>query len=207
MCKPCGPATVPGCSTAWARRTRICRATSCLCPGLPVNGAANWSNRFLPGIYQGCHMNLPIDYNPRTVLALLAESALSSPESQRRQLDFIQQLNAPADRAARPRAAARRPHRIVRDGVSHADRRPGSVRLEPGTTRTRQMYGLADARAATSSRRIACLARRLVERGVRVVQIYSGNCQPWDTHANNDGQHRQLARQQRSGHRGAACRT
>ncbi|MCE9534749.1 MAG: DUF1501 domain-containing protein, partial [Planctomycetes bacterium] len=31
-----------------------------LAPGLPVNGAANWSNRFLPGIYQGCHINLPI---------------------------------------------------------------------------------------------------------------------------------------------------
>lgn len=37
------------------------------------------------------------------------------------------------------------------------------------------------------------LARRLVERGVRAVQIYSGAGQPWDTHGNNDGQHRQLA--------------
>src|SRR5437868_1801262 len=29
-----------------------------LCSGLPVNGAANWSNRFLPGVFQGCHLNL-----------------------------------------------------------------------------------------------------------------------------------------------------
>ena len=35
-----------------------------LCPGLPVNGAANWGNRFLPGVYQGCHLNLPPNFNP-----------------------------------------------------------------------------------------------------------------------------------------------
>ena len=36
-----------------------------LSAGFPVNGAANWSNRFLPGIYQGCHLNLATNFNPR----------------------------------------------------------------------------------------------------------------------------------------------
>src|SRR5438105_5946387 len=50
-----------------------------LSPGLPVNGAANWSSRFLPGIYQGCHINLPVDYDPRTVLPYLQNQHLSEP--------------------------------------------------------------------------------------------------------------------------------
>src|SRR3984893_1644509 len=64
-----------------------------MCPGLPVNGAANWSNRFLPGIFQGCHLNLPVDYDPRTVLPFLQNQHLSA-DTQRRQLDFMQRLNS-----------------------------------------------------------------------------------------------------------------
>jgi len=47
--------------------------------------------------------------------------------------------------------------------------------------------------APTSFARNCLLARRLVERGVRVVQIYCGHMQPWDTHSNNADGHRQLA--------------
>ena len=47
-----------------------------LCPGLPVNGAANWSNRFLPGVYQGCHLKLPNDFRPADVIPHLAPPAV-----------------------------------------------------------------------------------------------------------------------------------
>jgi hypothetical protein len=61
-------------------------------PGQPVNGAANWSNRFLPGIFQGTHLDLRPGFTPRTVIEHLANSRLSA-EAQRRQLDLIQSMN------------------------------------------------------------------------------------------------------------------
>lgn len=163
-----------------------------LCPGLPVNGAANWSNRFLPGIFQGCHMNLPLDYNPRTVLAHLQNPHLS-PESQRRQLDFIQQLNSlqTERRGHDPLLDARIASLEMAFRMQTAA--PEAFDLGRESTRTLEMYGLNGPNRNIFAMN-CLLARRLVERGVRCVQIYTGNSQPWDTHSNNDAQHRQLAR-------------
>ncbi len=61
--------------------------------GQPDNGPSNWSNRFLPGIYQGCQVALPKNYNPREVIPYLQNAQLSS-SAQRRELDLIQRLNA-----------------------------------------------------------------------------------------------------------------
>jgi hypothetical protein len=162
-----------------------------LCPGLPVNGAANWSNRFLPGVYQGCHINLPIDYDARTVLPYLQNHHLS-PDTQRRQLDFIQRLNA--------MQAARRGNDALLDArvasLEMAFRMQTAAQevfdLSQETRKTKEMYGY-EAPNRNVFNMNCLLARRLVERGVRAVQIYTGNSQPWDTHSNNDGQHRQLA--------------
>jgi hypothetical protein len=162
-----------------------------LCPGLPVNGAANWSNRFLPGVYQGCHMNLPIDYDARTVLPYLQNQHLS-PDSQRRQLDFIQRLNT--------LQAERRGNDALLDArvasLEMAFRMQTAAQeafdLTQETRRTKDMYGY-EAPNRNVFNMNCLLARRLIERGVRVVQIYTGNSQPWDTHDNNDGQHRNLA--------------
>jgi hypothetical protein len=83
-----------------------------LCPGLPVNGAANWSNRFLPGIYQGTHLNLPTDFKPDDVMPHLANRRLPA-SAQRRQLDFIQRMNA-EHRAQRPEeGTSGSSHRLV----------------------------------------------------------------------------------------------
>ncbi len=162
-----------------------------LCPGLPVNGAANWSSRFLPGVYQGCHMNLPIDYDARTVLPYLQNQHVS-PETQRRQLDFIQRLNA--------MQAERRGNDALLDArvasLEMAFRMQTAAQeafdLNQETRATKQMYGY-EAPNRNIFAQNCLLARRLIERGVRAVQIYTGNSQPWDTHSNNDGQHRQLA--------------
>jgi hypothetical protein len=157
-----------------------------LAPGLPVNGAANWSNRFLPGIYQGCHMNLPVNFDPRTVLPFLENQHLST-DSQRRQLDFMQRLNA--------MQTERRGHDAVLEAriasLEMAFRMQTAAQeafdLNQESTWTRDMYG----RSVFANN--CLLARRLVERGVRAVQIYSGAGQPWDTHGNNDSGHRALA--------------
>ena len=162
-----------------------------LCPGLPVNGASNWSSRFLPGIYQGCHINLPVGYDPRTVLPNLQNGNLGA-ASQRRQLDFTQRLNA--------MHAEKRNHEALLDAriasMEMAFRMQTAAQeafnLSQESNRTREMYGINGTGGNVFANN-CLLGRRLVERGVRAVQIYSGAGQPWDTHGNNDGQHRQLA--------------
>lgn len=157
-----------------------------LAPGLPVNGAANWSNRFLPGIYQGCHINLPVNFDPRTVLPFLQNQHLST-DSQRRQLDFLQRLNAMQTERRGQDALldARIASLEMAFRMQTAAQEAFDVNQE--STRTREMYG------RTVFANNCLLARRLVERGVRAVQIYSGAGQPWDTHGNNDSGHRGLA--------------
>jgi hypothetical protein len=161
-----------------------------LCPGLPVNGAANWSNRFLPGVYQGAHMKLPTNFNPKQVIPHLSNSRLSS-TSQRRQLDLIQQMNAQ--------------HASQRSGESLLEARIASLEMafrmqtaapeafnwQSETESVKSDYYGPDGKMSDFGMN-CLLARRMVERGVRVVQIYYGNSQPWDTHSNNDGKHRQL---------------
>ncbi len=172
--------------------------------GQPVNGPSNWSSRFLPGIYQGCHVALPKEYNPREVIPHLTNSQLS-PGAQRRQLDLIQQLNA--EHLARQGAENVLAARI--ESLELAYRMQTSAAeafdLSQETAATLDSYGLTGPDAAlvaqgentvdrTIYARNCLLARRLVERGVRVVQIFCGKSQPWDTHAKNTEGHRNLAK-------------
>lgn len=146
-----------------------------LCPGKPVVGPQLWSNSFLPGIYQGTHINNK-EINPKKIISDLDNRYLSR-GAQRNQLDLLQAMNR-----------------------SHLDRREHDQQLEARISSlelafrmqfeaqdafdigkesevTRKMYG--DGEFAN-----ACLiARRLAERGVRMTQVYYGNAQPWDDHA------------------------
>ncbi|MGH7170839.1 MAG: DUF1501 domain-containing protein, partial [Gemmataceae bacterium] len=63
-----------------------------LCPGKPVVGPQLWSNSFLPGIYQGTHINNS-RVDPKSVIEHVANRHLP-PDAQRRQLDLLQQMNA-----------------------------------------------------------------------------------------------------------------
>ena len=145
-----------------------------LCPGKPTVGPQLWGNSFLPGIYQGCHINNS-QLDPKSVIPHLNNKYLPR-DQQRQQLDLLQQLN--------------REHLQQRQQDSQLDARIESLEMafrlqfaaqdvfELGqeTAATRELYGsgqFAD----------ACLvARRLVERGVLMVQIYFGGGQPWDDH-------------------------
>ena len=145
-----------------------------LCPGKPVVGPQLWGNSFLPGIFQGCHINNS-KLDPQSVIQHVHNSQLP-PAVQRRQLDLIQELN--------------REHQTARADDAQLEARIQSYEmafrlqfaaqevfdLHQETAATRELYGsgqFAD----------ACLvSRRLVERGVRMVQLYYGNGQPWDDH-------------------------
>ncbi len=145
-----------------------------LCPGKPVVGPQLWSNSFLPGIYQGTHINNK-SIDPKKILRDVENRYLSL-GAQRSQLDLLQQMN--------------RLHLDARDQDPQLEARIASLEMAfrmqsdaqeafdigRESAETRKQYG--DGEFAN-----ACLlARRLTERGVRVVQIYYGNDQPWDDH-------------------------
>jgi len=146
-----------------------------LCPGKPVVGPQLWGNSFLPGIYQGTHINNR-SVDPRAILRDVRNTYLP-PRAQRRQLDLLQAMNRehlgqrPGDAQLEARIASlEMAYRMQSEAPEAFD-----IGREPAAVRER--YG--DGEFAN-----ACLiARRLVERGVRVVQIYYGNDQPWDDHA------------------------
>ncbi len=163
--------------------------------GQPVNGPSNWSSRFLPGIYQGCQVTLPVDYRPENALANLHNASVSS-QGQRRQLDFAQQLND----LHRERVGAENAFGARMDSLELAYRMQASAAeafdIRGESQAVLKLYGLLDRNGGVrrdTFARNCLLARRLAERDVRVIQIYYGAGQPWDTHGNNSSGHQSLA--------------
>jgi hypothetical protein len=158
-------------------------------PGLPVNGAANWSSRFLPGVLQGTHLNAG---DPNSVLPNLRNPWLSA-SVQREQLDLLQQLNQ--EQVARTGTDPLLEARIASFEMAFRMQTaaPEAFDLARESAAVQSLYGLD--KGGTDFARNCLLARRLVERGVRVVQVYYGNFQPWDTHSDNARQQERLARE------------
>lgn len=146
-----------------------------LCPGKPVVGPQLWSNSFLPGIFQGTHIN-NAKLDPKEVIRHINNRWVDR-DAQREQLDLMRQMNE-----------LHLQQRGGRDGnlESRIESMEMAFRMQfeaqevfdlnQETEATRTAYGPGEFANA-------CLtARRLVERGVRMVQVYYGNGQPWDDH-------------------------
>jgi len=158
--------------------------------GLPKGHASNWGAGFLPGVYQGTALNAqgaPIDN--------LVRPAGMTDDAQRRQIDLLNRLNGlhrdqhPAEAAL----AARIESFELAYRMQMAAPEAFDVDREP--EKVKKLYGLDEKRCAHFARQ-ALVARRLVERGVRFVQIYSGgmeNERSWDGHVDIAGNHRQFA--------------
>ena len=147
--------------------------------GLPKGHSQNWGAGFLPGVYQGTALNAqgsPID-NLERIPGL-------APETQRRQLDLLARLN---DRYGEQRPGeAALAARIEAFELAYRMQMaaPEALDLERESRPTRELYGLDDPKCGHFARQMLT-ARRLVERGVRFVQIYSGgmeNERSWDGH-------------------------
>ncbi|HUG89402.1 MAG TPA: DUF1501 domain-containing protein [Planctomycetaceae bacterium] len=159
-----------------------------MCPGgYPIQESQNWQAGFLPGIYQGTY----IDTRHTEIDKLIAHirNDRVSRGQQRQQLDLLRQLNErhKADRADDPQLDARLQsfelaYRMQRDAAEAFD-----VSREP--KHILDMYG-----PGTQARQIL-IARRLIERGVRFVQVWHGEGQPWDSHDDLEVNHRRLAGQ------------
>jgi len=155
-----------------------------LCPGKPVVGPQLWASSFLPGIYQGCHIQ---NLDPKKVVEHITNSSMTK-DGQRQQLDLLNKLNGlhKDARPADPNLEARIQSLEIAFRMQTESQEAFDLNKE--TQLTRDAYGkgyFAD----------ACLsARRLVERGVRMVQVFYGNGQPWDDHGNIETGHRTKAK-------------
>jgi hypothetical protein len=149
-----------------------------LCPGRPVRFTELWTSAFLPGEYQGTYIN-HTSLDPQAMVPHVKNSQLT-PKDQRRQLDLLAKMNQQhaLDRGGDDRFEARIRAMETAYRMQFAASDAFDLAREPA--KVREAYG-------SSHYANGCLlARRLVERGVRIVQVYYGNGQPWDTHRNHN---------------------
>ncbi len=154
--------------------------------GDPLGGSRNWGTGFMPANYQGTLFR----GGPSPVLDLSPPSSVDA-RRQRAKLDLIQALNArhQAARAEDTELAARiHAYELAFRMQATA---PEAVDLSQESARTRQEYGLDRKECAVFGRR-CLLARRLVERGVRFVQVYCGGGSQWDAHTHLEANHTRM---------------
>ena len=156
-----------------------------MCPGgLPIKGAENWQSAFLPGSLQGTYVD-----SKQSVVERLIENIRSphaSLETQRQQLALLQRLNE-THRHGRldPRLDSRIESFELAFRMQTAATDAFDIHNETQTIR--DLYGDG------VHGRQTLIARRLLERGVRMVQLWHGAGQPWDNHDNIEENHRKLA--------------
>jgi len=157
-----------------------------LCPGgYPIQESQNWQAGFLPGVYQATHIDTQHQAIDRLIENI--ENKRTSRGDQRKQLDLLAQLNQShaESRQHDPQLEAQvqsfeLAYRMQIEATDAFD-----VTREP--QHVRELYG-----PGVQGRQML-IARRLVERGVRFVQVWHGEGQPWDHHDDIATGHRKLA--------------
>jgi hypothetical protein len=164
-------------------------AVLCDSSGRPVNGTRNWGSGFMPATWQGVHLQGSAD---EPIRHLNPPSGYTQ-QRQRKKLDLLTQLNQ--------RHAKERPQQTDLDARINSyelafrmqAQAPTAVNLADETSATQQLYGLHNKDTEVFGRN-CLMARRLVERGVRFVQLYSGTGSKWDSHADIETNHSRLCR-------------
>jgi hypothetical protein len=152
-----------------------------------INGPRNWGGGFMPAVYQGTRLVAGSDPIPN-----LHPPDGVSPAAQRGKLDFLTQLN-------RAHAATREQSELEARIASYElafrmqAEAPEAVDLSRESAITRRLYGL-DEKETADFGRMCLLSRRLVERGVRFVQLYSGAGSKWDAHSKIEENHSKQCR-------------
>ena len=158
-----------------------------MCPGgYPIQESQNWQAGFLPGVYQGTYIDTK--HTEIEKLVEYVQSRYASPQEQRRQLDLLSRLN--------------RKHLEQRQQDAQLESRIQSFelayRMQADATDafdvSREPKHVLDLYGPGTQARQILIARRLLERGVRYVQVWSGQGQPWDNHDDLADNHRRLAK-------------
>ncbi|MBI1247880.1 DUF1501 domain-containing protein [bacterium] len=154
-----------------------------------VNGSRNWGSGFMPAVYQGVQFKSGSD----PILNLNPPSQIAG-QRQKAKLDLLNQID--------------RRHAQEREDYSELEARiksyelafrmqseaPGIVDLASESEETKALYGI-DQKETNTFGSNCLLARRLVENGVRFVQLYSGAGSGWDAHSNIEGNHGKLCKE------------
>src|SRR5437899_1911354 len=159
-----------------------------MCPGgYPIQESQNWQAGFLPGVYQGTYIDTQ-NTDIEKLIEHIRNNYVSSRE-QRQQLDLLQALNARHEEKRQQDAQLEA--RIQSFELAYRMQMEASdafdVSKEPAAVRERNGPGV-------QARQIL-IARRLIERGVRFVQVWHGAGQPWDSHDDIEVNHKKLAGQ------------
>jgi hypothetical protein len=157
-----------------------------MCPrGYPIQESQNWQAGFLPGVYQGTY----IDTQHTDLDKLIAniKSHYSGQADQRKQLDLLLQLNE-KHKAARPNDP-QLDSRIQSFELAYRMQKEAADAFDV----TKEPKEVLDAYGPGTQARQILIARRLIERGVRFVQVWHGEGQPWDNHDDLADGHRKLA--------------
>ncbi|MFN3325234.1 MAG: DUF1501 domain-containing protein [Bryobacteraceae bacterium] len=157
-----------------------------LCPGYPVMGSPLWSSGFLPSAFQGTHIHNS-EQDPEKLLRNIRNKAHSESEQQR-QLSLVDRLNRKYVSRLGPQPELEAGIQAMEVAFRMQAEAPDAFDIRQESEETRARYGDSD------FGRGCLMARRLVERGVRMVQVYFGNFQPWDSH-DDIMSHARLARQ------------
>lgn len=156
-----------------------------MCPnGYPIKDAENWQAGFLPGAYQGTFVDPKHTKIDRLIENIRSPHA--TPAIQKRQLELLNSLNSEHLEARHdPRMEARIQSFELAFRMQHEAADAFDIRQEP--KHIQEAYG------SGVHGRQTLIARRLLERGVRYVQLWHGAGQPWDNHANIEKLHRDLS--------------
>ncbi|HEY2786817.1 MAG TPA: DUF1501 domain-containing protein [Fimbriiglobus sp.] len=159
-----------------------------MCPnGYPIQESQNWQAGFLPGVFQGTY----IDTQHTEVEKLIenVRNKTAPPGAQRKQLDLLMKLNRAheAERPNDPQLEAR----IQSFELAYRMQSEASDAFDV----SKEPKHVIEAYGKGVQARQLLIARRLLERGVRFVQVWHGQGQPWDSHDDLEINHRKLAGQ------------
>lgn len=146
-----------------------------LCPGVPTVGPPLWNSTFLPAVYQGTYIASK-ERDPEKLIQYIRNGRLSLTD-QRRQLELLEKLNR-LDMERRGSRDNQLEASIQSMEVAYRmqTEAPAVFDISKESETVRERYGESD------FGRGCLMALRLVESGVRMVQVYHGNGQPWDNH-------------------------
>jgi hypothetical protein len=152
--------------------------------GMPIKDSENWQSAFLPGAFQGTFIDSKHEQLEKLIENITHPHATTA--MQRRQLDLLQKLNA-EHRAGRTDARLDARIQAFELAFRMQTEAAEAFDLSREPQETLDLYGRG------VHGRQTLIARRLVERGVRYVQLWHGAGQPWDNHDNIEANHKKLA--------------
>ena len=155
----------------------------------PVNGPRNWGSGFIPASHQGVRIN-GASSEPIADLNLPAGYTRGR---QQRNLEFLNQINRKHAQARPQQSELEARIESYELAFRMQAEAPAAVDLTQETESTKQLYGL-DQKETAAFGRNCLLARRLVERGVRFIQLYSGTGSKWDSHSAIEKNHANMCR-------------